>query len=255
MRRGAIPAAAAVVVAGYAALQRLGSTYGSTPAERHRSLPGDQLCPNPQIVTTHAITIDVPPSHVWPWLVQMGWGRGQWYTARWVDRLLFPNNGASADTLIPELQELTVGDRILDGPPQAHTAFVVERLEPRRHLVLHSTEHLPPGWAERYDAVIDWSWAFVLEPVEGGRTRFLFRTRARLQPWWVLLAYRAVMVPADFVMSRQMLRGVRARAGATTAADLARLQPRGPVTPPAVGAQTTPAQPSASIPAGTKSGR
>jgi hypothetical protein len=162
---------------------------------------------------------------VWPWLVQLGWGRGQWYTARWVDRLLFPANRPSADTLVPEWQQLAVGDRILDGPPEAHTAFVVQQLEPRRHLVLHSTEHLPPGWADRFGAAIDWTWAFVLDPVEDGRTRFAFRTRVRLRPWWVAAGYWAVMVPADFVMARQMLRGVKTRAEATTAADLARLAP------------------------------
>ena len=93
----------------------------------------------------------------------------------------------------------------------------------RQHLVLHSTEHLPPGWAERYGAGIDWTWAFVLDPVEEGRTRFTFRTRVRLRPWWVAAGYWAAMVPADFVMARQMLRGVKGRAEATTAANLARL--------------------------------
>lgn len=216
--------AAATAVAGYAGLQWLGRAYGSTRSERHRALPGDELCPRPQIVTTHAVTIDAPAPYVWPWLVQMGWGRGQWYTARWVDRLLFPANGPSAGTLVPEWQQLAVGDRIADGPPEAHTAFVVRQLESRRHLVLRSTEHLPPGWAERYDAGIDWTWAFVLDPVEDGRTRFAFRTRVRLRPWWVAAGYWAVMVPADFVMSRQMLRGVKSRAEATTAVDLARLE-------------------------------
>jgi hypothetical protein len=242
-----------VASAGYVALQWLGRTYGSTRAERHRSLPGDDLCPRPQIVTTHATTVDAPPEHVWPWLVQMGWGRGQWYTARWVDRLLFPANGPSADILVPELQHVALGDRILDGPPQANCAFVVERIEPRRHLVLRSTEHLPPGWAERYGAAIDWSWAFVLEPADGDRTRFVFRTRARLRPWWVAWLYRAVAVPADFLMSRQMLRGVRARAEATTAADLARLQPGGRATPTVPSEHPTPAESPASAPAGTRS--
>src|SRR4051794_35966042 len=105
-------------VAGYSLLQWLGRTYGSTRGERRRLLPGDELCADPQIVTTHATTIDAPPERVWPWLVQIGWGRGQWYTARWVDRLLFPNNGPSADSLVPELQQLAIGDRILDGPPE-----------------------------------------------------------------------------------------------------------------------------------------
>lgn len=157
----------------------------------------------------------------------MGCGRGQWYTARWVDRLLFPANGRSTDSLLPEWQRLTVGDRILDGHPEAHCAFVVEDLDAPRHLVLHSREHLPPRWADRFGAGIDWSWAFVLDRLDGGQTRFLFRTRMRLQPWWVSARYWAAIVPADFIMSRQMLRGVNARAERTTAADLTRLGPDG----------------------------
>jgi hypothetical protein len=223
----------AAVAGGYAGLQWLGRTYGATRTERRRPLPGDGLCADPHIVTTHAVTIDAAPEHVWPWLVQVGWGRGQWYTARWVDRLLFPNNGPSADVLVPELQRLAVGDRILDGPPEAQCSFVVDALEPPRHLVLHSTEHLPPGWAEQFGACIDWTWAFALDPVDGGRTRFVFRTRVRLRPWWVTAFYWAVIVPADFVMSRQMLRGVTARAERTTVADLVRLSSRPSVPEPA----------------------
>ena len=82
-------------------------------------------------------------SVVWPWLVQMGWGRGGWYTARWVDRLLFPANGPSADRIVPELQHLRMGDFIPDGPPDTECGLVVEVLEPNEALVLHSTSHLP----------------------------------------------------------------------------------------------------------------
>ena len=39
--------------------------------------------------------------------------RGAWYTAEWVNRLLFPANGPSADGIIPELQHLAVGDLVL----------------------------------------------------------------------------------------------------------------------------------------------
>jgi hypothetical protein len=202
----------AVSAVGYAALQWLGRTYGATRAERHRSFPGEHLVERPQLQTTHAITIDAPPERVWPWLVQLGWGRGQWYTARWVDRLLFPANGASAESIRPDLQHLEVGDRILDGPPEANCSFVVDELEPRHHLVLHSTEHLPPGWVERFGAWIDFTWVFVLDELADGRTRFLFRSRSRLGPTWVRAFYLAAMVPADFVMSRQMLRGVKRRA-------------------------------------------
>ena len=197
---------------GWGALHWLGRTYGANRAERRRPLPGDDVCPNPQVQTDHATTINVPPARVWPWLVQMGWGRGQWYTARWVDRLLFPANGPSADRIVPELQHLAIGDRILDGPPEANCAFVVERLEPNHYLVLHSREHLPPHWADRFGAWIDFTWAFVLEDLGDGRTRFQFRSRSRLGPPWVRLLYHAALVPADFVMARQMMRGVKHRA-------------------------------------------
>ena len=164
------------------------------------------------VVTTHAITIDAPRELVWPWLVQMGWHRGAWYTAEWVDRLLFPANWPSADQIILELQDLSVGDRIPDGPPETGCEFVVVNLEPNRHLVLHSREHLPPSWGRRFGAWIDWTWAFVLDDLGSGRTRFILRSRVRVGPWWVAAGYLLGVVPADFVMSRQMLRGVKARA-------------------------------------------
>jgi len=46
----------------------------------------------------------------------------------------------------------------------------------------------------------------------------------RLRPWWVAACYLGVVVPADFVMAGQMLRGLRARAEATTAEDVAVLR-------------------------------
>ena len=162
-------------------------------------------------VTTHATTIAAPPERIWPWLLQMGWHRGGWYTAEWVDRLLFPANWPSATTIVPTLQHLDVGDLVPDGPPESGCAFVVTRLESDRHVVLRSTTHLPPGWAERFGAWLDWTWAFVLVRQPDGRSRFLVRSRVRAGPAWVAALYLLVIVPADFVMARQMLRGLRSR--------------------------------------------
>lgn len=144
-------------------LIRLGLTYGSTGHERAAALPGDDIVPDPDVVTNHAITIDAPADCVWPWLVQMGWGRGGWYTARWVDRLLFPANGPSADTIVPELQEIHIGFFIPDGAPETGCGLFVEHLEPNRCLVLHSNSHLPASWRRRHAAELDWSWTFALD--------------------------------------------------------------------------------------------
>ena len=167
-------AAGAVVTE--ATLFHLGRTYGSTADERAGRLAGDDIVSHPSVVTNHGITINARPEHVWPWLVQMGWGRAGWYTARWVDRLLFPANSPSATTILPELQDLHVGDFVPDGAPETECGFIVEELIPNRALVLHSTSHLPGSWRDK--AALDWSWAFTLTSIDGGhRTRYLIRSR------------------------------------------------------------------------------
>jgi len=163
------------------------------------------------VVTNRAVTIPVPPEQVWPWLVQMGWHRGGWYTARWVDRLVFAANWPSAARLIPELQRpLQVGDHIPDGPPGT-AWFVVDHVDPPHLLVLHSTTHLPASWRVRLGASIDWTWTFSLTPTREGGTRLLLRVRGQTRPWWLTAAYVAALVPADFVMASSMLAGINVR--------------------------------------------
>ena len=215
---------AAALVGAEVVLVHLGRTYGSTRAERRAALAGDELISEPDVVTTHAVTIDAPAECVWPWLVQMGWGRGGWYTARWVDQLLFPDNGPSADEVHAEWQDLAVGDHVPDGPLETECGFTVAQFEPRRALVLRSRSHLPKRWRDEGRARMDWTWAFVLEPVDGGsRTRFVFRSRWTTRPWWLTLGGWLLVVPADWVMSRDMLHGVRTRAEALRREDVARV--------------------------------
>jgi hypothetical protein len=143
-------AAVAVWVGAVAAGQWLGRTAGSTRAERRQVLLGDELVDHPTVVTNHAVTIPAPPDRVWPWLVQMGWHRGGWYTAHWVDRLLFPANWPSATQLVPDLQRpLEVGDRVPDGPPDT-AWFVVER----RRAALQS----PTGRLRRDPRLMSVAW-------------------------------------------------------------------------------------------------
>jgi hypothetical protein len=200
---------ALATTAAYATVFRLGATWGATAVERSCLLPGDGLVENPTVVSTHGITIEAPPDAVWPWLVQMGWGRAGWYTYRWVDRLLFPANGPSADHIVAELQHLAVGDHILDGPPDQDCWFNVEQLERPRHLVLRSRTHIPVAWRERFGWEMDWVWSWHLDEVAPGRTRLLQRNRMRLRPRWFEAVFLGAIVPADFLMARSHLTALR----------------------------------------------
>ncbi|HEU5037342.1 MAG TPA: hypothetical protein VFT70_10070 [Nocardioides sp.] len=210
MRRRA--AVCAVAAATFAGVHHWGRTYGATRAERRASMPGDDLVADPQVVATHAATLPAPPARVWPWLVQVGWHRGGWYTPRWVDVLLFPDNWPSADRLLPEHAALVVGDRVPDGPPETACFFTVREVEAPRLLVLESSTHLPLRWRERGLARLSLTWSFTLEPVDHGRrTRLVLRWRARTAPFWVTAGAHLLIVPADLVMTRGMLRGLRRR--------------------------------------------
>jgi hypothetical protein len=207
MRRLAVVMAIGGVVS--LALHELGRRWGATRDEVRRPMPGDDIVSHAKGQTTHAITIDAAPERVWPWLVQMGYHRAGWYTYPWVDRYLWRIDNPSAVQLIPELQDLSVGDIVSDGEPG--TAFYrVALLDAPHALVLHSTSHVPAPLRGRM--TVDWTWAYELRAVGATTTRLALRVRATFQPWWVRLIYDGMIVPSDFIMARSMLRGIARRA-------------------------------------------
>lgn len=211
MRR--VLAVAAVPTAGaYAALQVLGRRAGSTAEERKAPLPGDGLVRRPQLVTNHAITINARPEDIWPWISQMGWRLGGYYTPHWVDALLFPDNWRSLDRLDPVLmRDLQVGDIIPDGRPGT-AYYVVDQVQAPTLLLLRSSTHFPPGWGERYGARFTWTWCFHITDLGDGSSRLHLRARGRSDPWWLTALYVGALIPADCVMATGMLGGLRARA-------------------------------------------
>ena len=51
-------------------------TWGLVKGGNERGVDGDELVPEAGIVETRAIDIDATPDEVWPWLAQLGYGRG-----------------------------------------------------------------------------------------------------------------------------------------------------------------------------------
>ena len=168
--------------------------WGATDDEAARLLPGDGVVPGRAYVATRAITVDAPPEDVWPWIVQMGSGRGGWYA---LDRL--DNGGVpSADEVIPRLQDLHVGDLIPMVPGKDIGPRVLE-MEPGRRML----------WAT--DDEFTWEW--VLEPLDGGRTRLISRIRERYPPLLSRkMLYALVASTGDVVMNWTQLKRIKRRA-------------------------------------------
>lgn len=211
MIRTSMAASAAAMAAGYTTMHVLGRRAGSTSHERAARLAGDELVHGPQMVMNHGVTIEARAEEIWPWLTQMGWHLAGYYTPHWVDQLLFPENWESLDRLDPQLvRDLRIGDVIPDGKPGT-AYFRVALIEQPNLLVLRSQTHLPPGWGEKYGARITWTWTFHLTERSNASTRVHLRVRGHMSPWWLTALYVATIIPADFVMSTGMLRGLKSR--------------------------------------------
>ena len=164
-----------------------------------KSLKGDELLPAARAEVTHHIYIHATPERVWPWLVQMGRRRGGWYSWDLLD-----NGGVpSADRIIPELQELAVGD-ILPIKAKGSDGFAVLALEPSRSLVLGDPSLLPGNTAHDPTAPRA-TWAFALEPLGAGATRLQVRVRAEFQQSLAARLLRPVVIALHDLMERKQL--------------------------------------------------
>ncbi len=161
--------------------------WGVTDREVHRTMPGDELLRPDAPSTTRGITIDAPPEQVFPWLLQIGFGRGGWYSYDWID-----NDGkSSVDRIDPALQRLAAGDRIEMLPGFGP---VVGEIEPGHHIV-------SSGDAD--------SWCLLVEPASDGKTRLISRWRQDWPKTAGTYVWIALGDPGAFVMEQKMLRTIR----------------------------------------------
>jgi hypothetical protein len=194
------------------AIRRWHLNMGSTKDEAQRPLPGDELVPEPTFQWNQAVTINAPAAEIWPWLVQIGNQRAGWYSWDGLHRLLgvagsVDDPRGSANRIIPELQDLKVGDVIRMMPEDMGApGYEVVSIEPERALVTHINDQNGA------------SWVWVLEPVDEESTRLIVRFR---QKWGAGLGNTLMFGIADelgsLVMQPKTLSGIKKRAEATLA--------------------------------------
>jgi hypothetical protein len=197
---GALTAAA--VAGTVATLRSRALRWGATRGEVDSALPGDELILHPGLSATRAITIRADAAAVWPWVAQLGQGRGGFYSYDALENLVGCNIH-SADVIVPEWQPIAVGDEIRLHPDGG---LQVALVDPGRALVLRGGVPMgttPPPY--------DFTWTFVVHDAPGGNARLLVRERyGYVKDWAPLLVEPASLI--SFLMSRRMLLGIKARA-------------------------------------------
>jgi hypothetical protein len=190
------------VVAAAAMARRRQLRWGATAAETTELLPGDELVSDPDLTATRAITIHSGADDVWPWIVQLGQGRGGFYSYDSLENLAGCHIH-SALQINPDWQHLDVGDAVRLAP---ELALKVAVAKPPRTLVLQGGA-LPGTTIAPYD----FTWTFHLSPASATTTRLIVRERYAYTRWWARMMVEPLTV-ISFLMSQRMLRSIRDRA-------------------------------------------
>ena len=168
--------------------------WGATAEERAAALPGDPINAGPYF--TRGISVEAPPSAVWPWIAQIGQDRAGFYSNTWLENL----TGAdihNADTLHAEWQQRSIGDRV----PLARPDLLGGRLA--------GVSHTDIVALEPETLIANIPGRFVLRSGGEHATRLLVRESIRDQG--PLATRWLAWDPIHFVMVQRMLRGIKER--------------------------------------------
>jgi hypothetical protein len=236
MKRNSLVVTLAGLSAAIWLLRRYGLHSGATWEEYRQPFPGDKIILRPDLEITNAITIHAPAEKIWPWLVQLGYYRGGWFTdSSWKDWDYLPDkvmryfvreeaeksgyghrDTPSSVEIISEFQDLKTGNLILDGPPGT-AFFTVSDIEPGKRMILYSDTHLrflfPKSIRQnpRIGVGGEFTWGFFLEPIDPTHTRLFLRTRGTVRPWWYRLFIKVMVPIANIFLAHKMLNGIKKR--------------------------------------------
>jgi hypothetical protein len=187
--------------------------WGATDKEVEQPMPGDEEVSQANYQSTRAITIRAQPASIWPWLVQMGQGRGGLYSYGWLENLMGLRI-SNVDQILPEFQHLKVGDIIPLEP--GGSGYRVALIEPDTLLVLvvRATDGGVMGTVMKQGNGAS-TWVYLLRELDSEHTRLIVRWRMYWKPTFkmpALVLIRLLLAPIEFVMERKMLLGIKKRA-------------------------------------------
>ena len=172
--------------------------WGATPEEQDRRMPGDPAVRTPYL-TTRAITVNAPPDAIYPWLVQMGAGRGGLYSWDFLDRIFGFIDSPSSKEILPQFQDLQPGDEI---PLGRGANFPVKDLLRDKFLLLAGEPE--PG--------MTWTWSTALYEEPDGTTRLVTRNTGDWGKGWRARLLVGGMDLAAFIMVHRWLHVLKQRA-------------------------------------------
>jgi hypothetical protein len=168
--------------------------WGATAEEISSSVVGDDLCSDATVVATRSITIGAAPQEVFPWIRQMGFGRGGWYSYDWLDNL----GRKSATTIHDEWQSVEAGDKVPSGP----ISFIAAIVDAPRHFVLEIQS------LGKKSPKLHFTLAYELRDDPQG-TRLVTRMRSRINLPLGSLFEKLILGPGDGIMLRRQLLNIK----------------------------------------------
>jgi hypothetical protein len=195
-------------------------SWGSKGFESEITLPGDEQIPSPKVIVNRSIQISVPPEKVWPWLIQIGFQRAGWYSYDSLENAVGVADfmdGHSSTRIIPELQNLQVGDTI-PAAPDPYLKFNVIHLASPESMVLQALINPITGKNLREENIGSgiWMrqiWSFYLAETQDRNTHLIVRSRIDYGPELLMNPLSWFIIePAHFIMEQKMLKGIKYRA-------------------------------------------
>jgi hypothetical protein len=180
---------------------------GATAEEVDSVLPGDEITPPNPFRSTMATTLEATPAEIWPWLVQVGWQRGAFYSYNKIEGLLGMDL-KNANRIHQEWQGLKVGDVMWMSHPRLKYLFPVTKaltIDPFKTLVF--AIYGPEG----PNSTPSGAWSFILEPIDDHTTRLIARFQVSTPSFVGKMLFYGFMEPAHFLMQKGMFKGLKER--------------------------------------------